>query len=278
MLDIKWIGSPFAYDRRDGSPLAAVWHIAQGSLDGCDGWFNDLAGNKDGLAAHAAIARFKRLTVHQYVQGRYSAHACGITDGEIPVGHGFARWLIDRIGIGSPNRFTYNIETEGRAGWRLDADVLETAIEYGYFLWCTGGSGGVSCEHDFLNPDHGILKDQPCDRYHNLRHGEIGGHPLCPGYTEDELATLIAGINAKLRGRTPVMPAWALAAANTQDFEEDDMQTHSLDSGQTNDALNEIAKSFGSVMFDDQGATMLAVTEAKGIAIPAGRKAVLVIY
>lgn len=276
-MNIVEIGTPFAYDRRDGTPLAAVWHIAEGSLDACDGWFNNVAQNTDGLAAHVAISRFRPGLVHRYARGFFSTHSCGIRDGAAPPDHGYAKWLLEAIGpVASPNRFTYNIEGEGKAGWRLDADILATSIDYGYFLWC---GGGTRCPHDQGDPDHGLLYGQPCDRYHNLRHGEIGGHPLCPGYLEMEMEALVAGIQSKLVGAPMAIPQWAIDALSAQDNPEgDDMQTHAMDSGQTNEALNEIGKKFGDVLFDNMGATMLAVTEAKGITIPQGRKAVLVIY
>lgn len=218
-MNIVQIGSPYFDDRRDGVPRVLVLHIAAGSLAGCDEWFNDPANN---TSAHYGVSRFVPGLVHQYVDTKFSARANGFRDGCVPEDHGYAKAFIDGLPpIASPNRFSVSIEHEGQGGDRLDADVFATSVELAASLFGPGGP----------------LEGVPCDREHVLRHGEIGGHPLCPGFPEEDITAYIAAVNARLRGETPQIPAWAVAAANTQD-QEAAVEIHALDSAQTNDRAN----------------------------------------
>lgn len=269
MLDIRWIGSPYYDDRRDGRPLALVLHIAEGSLEACDGWFN----HPDNVtSAHFAVARFVPGRVHQYVDVAQSARANGYRTGAQPPDHGHAAWLLDAIGsVASPNRFTISVEHEGRAGDRLDCDVFATSVELAAMLWCPGGGACGHIVGGVLPNGHGSLAHVPCDRDHVLRHGEIGGHPACPGFAEAEIEAYIAAVNARLQGQpaAPAVPAPAPPRTGA-------LETHALDVAQTNEAANEIFARFADVLFDSEGRTMLAVTG--GVPIPHGRRAVLVIY
>ncbi|MFA7295804.1 MAG: N-acetylmuramoyl-L-alanine amidase [Dehalococcoidia bacterium] len=269
MLDIRWIGSPYYDDRRDGRPLALVLHIAEGSLAGCDAWFNDPA---NVTSAHFAVARFVPGRVHQYVGVEASARANGIRNGAAPADHGHAAWLLDAIGpVASPNRFTVSIEHEGRVGDRLDCDVFATSVELAAMLWCPGGGVCTHAAGGVLPNGHGALAGVPCDRDHVLRHGEIGGHPACPGFDEAEIEAYIAAVNARLQGQptAPAVPAPSPGAVVG-------LETHALDVVQTNEAANVIFAHFADVLFDSDGRTMLAVTG--GVAVPEGRRAVLVVY
>ena len=69
-MDITWIGSPyFGYPdgtqgRNGYKPIAVCMHIAEGTLAGCDSWFN--SPNNQGSSTHYCIG--KSGEIHQYVE------------------------------------------------------------------------------------------------------------------------------------------------------------------------------------------------------------------
>lgn len=108
-MDVKWVGSPyFGYPdgvkgRNGYQPIAVVLHIAEGSLAGCDAWFN--SPNNQGSSTHYAIG--KRGEIHQYVAEEDAAW-----------GNGQVRkptWPLLIEGV-NPNLYTVSIEHEGFTG------------------------------------------------------------------------------------------------------------------------------------------------------------------
>jgi len=108
-MEIKWIGSPYfgypdgTHGRNSYGPIAVVLHIAQGTLAGCDAWFN--SPNNLGSSTHYCIG--KNGAIHQYVSEQDAAW-----------GNGQVRkptWphLIEGV---NPNLYTISIEHEGNTG------------------------------------------------------------------------------------------------------------------------------------------------------------------
>src|SRR5512136_587272 len=68
-MQITWIGSPnFGYPdgthgRNGYAPIGVVMHIAEGTLAGCDSWFN--SPNNPGSSTHYCIG--KQGEIHRYV-------------------------------------------------------------------------------------------------------------------------------------------------------------------------------------------------------------------
>jgi N-acetyl-anhydromuramyl-L-alanine amidase AmpD len=113
---IKWIGSPnFGYpDGEKGRwgerPIVVVFHIAEGSLVGCDSWFR----NKDsGVSAHYCVG--KNGEIHQYV-----------SEGDAAWGNG----LVNKPTIvlpreSNPNLWTISVEHEGFSGELWTKEMYE---------------------------------------------------------------------------------------------------------------------------------------------------------
>ncbi len=98
-----WKGSPNFWQGRKGyKPEAVVIHIMAGSIQSCDGWFNN---PNSQASAHYGVA--KSGEVHQYVKEEDAAwHAGGVYN---------PTWNFIKPNI-NPNLYTIGIEHEGQAG------------------------------------------------------------------------------------------------------------------------------------------------------------------
>ncbi len=108
-MEIRWVGSrnygyPDGTKGRNGyRPIAVVLHIAEGTLAGCDAWFN--SPNNVGSSTHYAIG--KSGEIHQYVDENDAAWGNGqVKKPNWPL-------LIDEV---NPNLYTISIEHEGHSG------------------------------------------------------------------------------------------------------------------------------------------------------------------
>ena len=154
----KYVGSPY-YSSRDGySPEAIVLHIMDGTLVGCDTWFND---NPYDVSAHFGIN--KAGEIHQYVYLSNAAHANG----------GIENWdlkLIKENGYANPNVWTISIEHEGWAGDEPTPEQYSASVKLSAWLW-----------KEVIVPDG--ASGLAIDRDHFLRHKDISPkiRPNCPG-------------------------------------------------------------------------------------------------
>ena len=108
-MDIRWVGSQnYGYpDRTKGRngfrPIAVVLHIAEGTLAGCDAWFN--SPNNEGSSTHYCIGTSGEI--HQYVEEDDAAWGNGqVKKPDWPL-------LIESV---NPNLYTISIEHEGHSG------------------------------------------------------------------------------------------------------------------------------------------------------------------
>lgn len=134
---VKWIG---AYDGNqwatdDGLPKeGVVCHIMEGTLAGCDSWFNT-----PGAYASTNFGISKRGVIHQYVKLVGAApYANGVAQSEtakvsrmLPL----VRQLSEKYRWASQNKWTLSIEHEGRSGEQItdypamfDASTQLTAL------------------------------------------------------------------------------------------------------------------------------------------------------
>lgn len=129
-----WIGSPnWGYPpgkpgRGPYSVLAIVLHIAQGTLKGCDSYFQQTApgGNLDAaVSAHFCVGRAGEL--HQYVDINDAAWANGIVE---PGSHLPA---VAPVNI-NPNLWTVSIEHEGFSGQDFLLSQLKQTISLCSYL------------------------------------------------------------------------------------------------------------------------------------------------
>jgi N-acetyl-anhydromuramyl-L-alanine amidase AmpD len=108
-MQITWIGSPnFGYPdgtqgRNGYTPVAVVLHIAEGTLAGCDSWFNSPA--NPGSSTHYCIG--KQGEIHQYVDESDAAWG----NGQVKK----PTWPLLITGV-NPNLYTLSIEHEGHTG------------------------------------------------------------------------------------------------------------------------------------------------------------------
>jgi N-acetyl-anhydromuramyl-L-alanine amidase AmpD len=120
-MDIKWIGSPyFGYPdgtkgRNGRQPIAVVLHIAEGSLLGCDAWFN--SPNNAGSSTQYCIG--KRGEIHQYVEETDAAWGNG------QVRKPSWRLLIPDV---NPNLYTISIEHEGFTGQPWTEEMYQADV------------------------------------------------------------------------------------------------------------------------------------------------------
>jgi N-acetyl-anhydromuramyl-L-alanine amidase AmpD len=108
-MEVKWIGSP-NYGYPDGTqgrngyrPIGVVLHIAEGTLAGCDAWFN--SPNNPGSSTHYCIG--KNGAIHQYVEESDAAWG----NGQVKQ----PTWPLLKEGV-NPNLYTISIEHEGYTG------------------------------------------------------------------------------------------------------------------------------------------------------------------
>lgn len=250
MLNIVQVGSPNFSSRRDGVPRVLVMHIMDGSLPGCDSWFNSPQNTE--ASAHFGIG--KNGEVHQYVDPKFSAWANGIVDN---IDHGWATNFLNGLPNGaSPNRFSISVEHEGHSGDRLDGLMFGASVALAVQLFGPGGA---------LD---GVL----CDREHVLRHGEIGNHPLCPGFPEEDMQHFIEVVNTWLHMGQPApqKPAWAVAAESTDTTQEVEVEIRQLDQGESIAALNKAAAVHGMAINDQNGETVVEITKGSPIQPPPG--------
>lgn len=181
----KYIGSPFFSDRGGDSAEAIVLHIADGTLAGCDSWFNDPTAK---VSAHFCIG--KDGAVHQYIYLSNGAWANGIIEA------GYTAALITENGYDNPNSWTISIEHEGN--WPETPTAAQYAASVALTAWLfknvlfTGHATGVKV-----------------DRKHILRHADIS--PLsranCPGWPDALLNQYIADVQRAVDG-TPAQKTY----------------------------------------------------------------------
>lgn len=177
-----YVGSPFFSSRQGYAPEAVVLHIAEGTLAGCDSWFNDPSAN---VSAHFCIG--KNGEVHQYTYVSNAAWANGIVE------TGATSALVaENSGI-NPNYWTVSIEHEGKTGEEPTAAQFEASAWLSAWLFSNallpGGATGVAV-----------------DRKHILRHAEISpkSRANCPGWTEATMQRYVARVQAILDGPSSV--------------------------------------------------------------------------
>ena len=145
----KWIGSPnFGYPtgshgRNLMRPRAIVVHVAEGTLAGCDGWFNDPApgGNADAaVSAHFAIGPTGE--VHQYVSVEDAAWGNGVLE------QGFVLPPGAEKGV-NPNLYTISIE---HAGYYNKPFPLEELLASARLIKYLCIIYQIPYSHDFIIP------------------------------------------------------------------------------------------------------------------------------
>jgi len=120
-MDIKWIGSSnFGYPdgtkgRTGYTPFAVVMHIAEGSLIGCDNWFN--SPNNPGSSTHYAIG--KTGEIHQYVDEADAAWG----NGQVKK----PSWLLLVENV-NPNLYAVSIEHEGHTGEPWTEEMFQADV------------------------------------------------------------------------------------------------------------------------------------------------------
>ena len=151
----KWIGSPnFGYPagthgRNTLKPKAIVVHVAEGTLAGCDGWFNDPApgGNADAaVSAHFAIGPTGE--VHQYVSTEDAAWGNGVLE------QGFVLPPGGEIRV-NPNLYTISIEHAGFYDRKFPLETLLASvrlIKYLCIVYQIPYSGAYIIRHSQLAP------------------------------------------------------------------------------------------------------------------------------
>jgi N-acetylmuramoyl-L-alanine amidase len=179
----NYVGSPYFSSRGDYSPEAIVLHIMDGTLLGCDSWFNN---NPYGVSAHFGINKLGEI--HQYVYLSNAAHANGKIE----------NWdlrLIKENGYTNPNDWTISIEHEGMSGDSLTWNMYNASVKLSAWLWqnviVPGGASGLGIDRD-----------------HFLRHGDISptSRPGCPGWSQEILEQYINDVR-RLLARPDAVPA-----------------------------------------------------------------------
>ena len=195
-------GSPY-FTSRDGlKPEAIVVHVADGSLAGCDSWFND---NPYGVSAHFCIGRSG--AIHQYVNEADAAHANGAIE------QGYSATLIDENGYQNPNDWTISIEHEGWSGEIPPPVQLEASAQLSAWLFeahlFPGGATGVAI-----------------DRKHILRHGEISpkSRPNCPGWSAAVLDAYVARVKTIIESPERKIPEVHLIRRGGEGYAIGDLQ------------------------------------------------------
>jgi len=207
--NVTYIGSPY-YSSRDGyKPEAVVWHIMDGTLAGCDQWFNN---NPYGVSAHFGIG--KDGTIHQYVYLTNAAHANGNIE----------NWqlkLIKDNEYDNPNSWTFSIEFEGMSGDSPTTAQKVAGIKLTAWLFkeCIIGNGasGVTI-----------------DRNHILRHSDISpvSREFCPGWSIKDFDEMVEGVKVVINSGTVTSPT----------------VTKTYEHGY-NDALTDIRKAINEIEF-----------------------------
>jgi N-acetyl-anhydromuramyl-L-alanine amidase AmpD len=120
-MDIKWVGSPYfgypdgVHGRNGYKPIAVVLHIAEGSLAGCDAWFN--SPNNTGSSTQYCVG--KNGEIHQYVSEDDAAWGNGqVNKPSWPL-------LIQDV---NPNLYTISIEHEGFTGEPWTEPMFNTDV------------------------------------------------------------------------------------------------------------------------------------------------------
>jgi N-acetyl-anhydromuramyl-L-alanine amidase AmpD len=120
-MDVKFVGSPYfgypdgVHGRNGYKPIGVVLHIAEGTLAGCDSWFNS-PGN-EGSSTHYCIG--KSGEIHQYVEETDAAWGNGqVKKPTWPL-------LIDGV---NPNLYTISIEHEGHTGEPWTEDMFQADL------------------------------------------------------------------------------------------------------------------------------------------------------
>jgi N-acetylmuramoyl-L-alanine amidase len=169
----KYVGSPYWSPRNGFSPEAVVLHIMDGTLAGCDSWFNN---NPYGVSAHLGM---NEQEIHQYVWFSNAAHA----NGGIEVGH--TSKLITENGYQNPNDWTVSIEMEGVGPAEPTPVLFEKAAVvvatiFKNVLFKSGASGVA------------------IDRGHILKHSDISPQTRknCPGWSEATMSRFISRVKA----------------------------------------------------------------------------------
>lgn len=177
----RFVGSPNWNSREGYGPEAVVLHIAEGTLAGCDSWFNT---TDSGVSAHFCVG--KNGEVHQYVNLTDAAWANGLIE------PGASAALIVENGNINPNQWTVSIEHEGKfpdppTPEQFEASAQLTAWLFKNVLFVSGATGVA------------------VDRKHILRHAEISpvSRANCPGWMEDTMAHYVQRVQDILTPKNP---------------------------------------------------------------------------
>jgi N-acetyl-anhydromuramyl-L-alanine amidase AmpD len=192
---ITWIGAHpdnYYHTRNGRQPIAIVCHIAEGSLESVDSWFNNPQAE---ASTHFCIG--PGGDIHQYVDLEFAPYA----NGAIEQG---ATWggLKQNPGV-NPNYLTISIETAGKhpdpeKGQFYTPTVPQVQAYIQLIAWL--------CDQYKI----------PCDRQHIIGHYEISpqSRPNCPGpnFPFDQI---IAAANQVLKDHTTfadIQNHWAKGA------------------------------------------------------------------
>lgn len=130
----RWIGSPNfgypkgAHGRQGHQVVAIVMHIAQGTLAGCDAYFQEQApgGNADNaVSSHFCIGM--RGEIHQYVDVEDAAWGNGVVEDT-------AQLPADAPTGVNPNLWTVSIEHEGHTGQKFYLAQIEATLSVASWL------------------------------------------------------------------------------------------------------------------------------------------------
>ena len=171
-----YVGSPYFSSRNNTGPEAFVLHVMDGTLAGCDSWFNSQQ-NLGQVSAHFGMNRSGEL--HQYVYLTNGAHANGAIE----------NWnlkLIKENNYSNPNTWTVSLEMEGKGPFndcwpeQFEAAAQLCAWVFKEVLFKSGATGVA------------------IDRDHILQHSDISptSRPNCAGWTEARMQLFIQRVKA----------------------------------------------------------------------------------
>lgn len=171
-----YVGSPFYSPRNGFAPEALVLHIADGTLAGCDSWFNTTSAQ---VSAHFCVG--KKGEIHQYVYLSNGAWANGAIEA------GNTAKLITENNYDNPNDWTVSVEHEGIGGDQPTDAQFNASVTLASWLFknvlLVSGATGVAADAD-----------------HILRHSAISpkSRARCPGWTDDVLSRYIQAVKEQI--------------------------------------------------------------------------------
>ena len=154
---MRQIPSPNFSSRYGYRPEILVFHRMQGTAAGTDAWFQNPQAQ---VSAHYGMDDAGNM--RQYVQDADAAWANGLP---AP-----CTWIDQTLnphpGV-NPNYFTLSLEV---SGWVTGTDPRGAPVTAAQLAACVAWAKEKCAQY-------GI----PIDRAHLIGHGQIGGHPACPG-------------------------------------------------------------------------------------------------